>query len=328
MKENVYFQADYLGLGDTIAAFPFINLHNIQFNKNVFISSKFDFLFKNYKNIFFIKEHQIYKDNTRILIDYENKIFNINEMYLLAYHTLHQKYINKEIFFQKRANSRLPLQEQFAKFIDINFEKEIKPEITIDINYKKKYNKYVCIATQTTMQGKYWNYPNGWEIIIDYLNKHEYQVVCIDKHKVYGNTIYTNNIPKNAIDQTNLALEEVVNLINHCDFFIGLDSGLSWIAWALDKKIIQILGLTGKDIIFNNENAILNQNVCNSCFSDKSIIQFDSDLPFNDYLMCPRHKNSNKIFECTKTITPTMVIEKINKLIDFNMQKHNMFQHS
>lgn len=316
MNENVYFQADYLGLGDTVAAFPFINMHNEIFNKNVFVSSKFDFLFEDYKNIFFIKEYQTFKDNTRILVDYKNNIFNIDEMYLLAYHSLHHKVVNNQIFIQKRPNERLQLQKQFAKFIDINFEKEIKPKISVDKNYVNKYNKYVCIATQTTMQGKYWNYPNGWEFIVDFLKKNNYEVICVDKNKLNGNVIYTNEIPKNAIDQTNLSLKDTVNLINYCEFFIGLDSGLSWIAWALGKKVIQILGLTGKSLIFENEYGIVNENVCNTCFLDKSISQFDSNIPFNDYLMCPKHKNTSRIFECTKNITPDMVIEKIYKIIN------------
>jgi len=318
MSKNIYFQADYLGLGDTIAAFPFINMHNIEFNKNVFISSKFDFLFENYKNIFFVKEHQIFKDNQKILIDYQNNIFNIDEMYLLAYHSLHHKIENNQIFIQKRINERLPLQKQFAKFIDIKFQKEIKPSLSIDLNYKNQYKKYVCIATQTTMQGKYWNYPNGWEIVVDFLKNNNYEVICVDKHKINGNGIYLNEIPKNAIDKTNLPLKNVLNLINNCDFFIGLDSGLSWVAWALGKKIVQILGLTGKSIIFENEYGIVNENVCNTCFLDKKILQFDSNLPFNDYLMCPKYKNTSRIFECTKTITPEMVIKQISKLINHN----------
>ena len=113
---------------------------------------------------------------------------------------------------------------------------------------------------------------------------------------------------------TNKNLDEIASIINNCDFFIGLDSGLSWLAWALDKKIIQILGLTGKEISFENPYAILNENVCNSCFGDESIEVFSSDAPFS-YLMCPKHKNTERMFECTKSITPDMVIDVIKKII-------------
>jgi autotransporter strand-loop-strand O-heptosyltransferase len=121
-------------------------------------------------------------------------------------------------------------------------------------------------------------------------------------------------MPNNAINKTGLSLDDTISIINNCDFFIGLDSGLSWIAWALNKKVIQILGLTGKAIAFKNEYAIINENVCNSCFSDKSIKEFDVDVPFEDFLLCPKFKNTKRIFECTKQITPNMIIDKINQI--------------
>jgi autotransporter strand-loop-strand O-heptosyltransferase len=314
MKENVFFQMKGLGLGDTISSIPLANLHNIEKNKNVFLMSNFSDLFSGYDNIVFIKEYQMFMDNDRVLIDHNNQIFNMNDMYILGYHTTHHKFIDNKSYFQIRKNERLPLQRQFAKFLDIDFKKEIKPKIHIDPNYKSPYEKYICIATQTTMQGKYWNYPNGWEVVIEYLKKIGYTVLCIDKHSSYG-LIYNNNIPKNAIDKTNLSLKEAANLINNCDFFIGLDSGLSWLAWALNKEVVQILGLTGGAIAFENKYRVINEKVCNTCFSDRNIKQFDSDMPFNDFLLCPKYKNTNKIFECTKSITPEEVIKKINILI-------------
>ena len=70
-----------------------------------------------------------------------------------------------------------------------------------------------------------------------------------------------------------------------------------------------------KDVL-ENKYGIINENVCNTCFSDKNLNIFSSDAPFNDFLMCPKHKNTSRIFECTKSITPDMVIERIDQILN------------
>jgi autotransporter strand-loop-strand O-heptosyltransferase len=311
MKENIFLDVGHLALGDSIALIPLTNI--LSKNKNIFIFNKFDFLFeKEYPNLFFIREHHIYRESNKILIEYNNITYEIQECYVIGYHATHIKFENNQSSYRHERNSRLPLQKQFAKFLNINLEKEIKPKIYLNKNFKNIKEKYVCICPQTTLQGKYWNYSNGWEIVVDYLKKLNYRVLCIDKEKVYGNPVYLNKMPSNAEDFTGKPLEEIINIINGCDFLIGLDSGLSWIAWALNKKVIQILGLTGRAIAFQNEYSIVNENVCNTCYSDKSIQQFDLDVPFKDFLLCPKLKNTKKMFECTKQITPEMVINKIS----------------
>jgi autotransporter strand-loop-strand O-heptosyltransferase len=315
MNENIFFNSTILGLGDTIALIPFVDIYaKNNLNKNILFYSEFNSLFeKEYQNIRFVNnEYQILRlKRDRIFAEHNRESFECKEIYHMGYFTLHL--INDvECLFK---NERLPLQNQMAKFLNINFEKEIKPKISVSKNYNNIYGKYICIATQTTAQGKYWNYPNGWDIIINYLNKLGYNVICIDKKEKYGNLVYTNVMPINAINKTGVSLTEAADLINNSEFFIGLDSGLSWLAWALNKKVIQILGLTGRAISFKNPYSILNENVCNSCFSDKNIKQFDTDIPFNNFIMCPKHQDSSRIFECTKSITPNMVIEKIDQIL-------------
>jgi autotransporter strand-loop-strand O-heptosyltransferase len=323
MKDNIFLDVHHLGLGDSIALFPLANI--LSQNYNVFYLNKFNFLFEQeHKNIFFITPLQIYKENTRTLISYNDNTYSIKDTYIIGYHFAHiQHNHNQPPTSRSERNSRLSLQKQFAKFLNIDLKKEIKPKIHINNNYQKIKEKYVCICTQTTIQSKYWNYVGGWEIIVDYLKKLNYRVICIDKEKIYGNPVYLNKIPANAEDFTGKPLDEVVNIINGCDFLIGLDSGLSWIAWALNKKVVQILGLTGKAIAFENEYSIVNENVCNSCFSDKSVNQFDLDTPFQDFLLCPKLKNTKRMFECTKQITPQMIIDKINIILHSANTNHH-----
>lgn len=319
---NIYINGSILALGDSIAAMPIIDIYsNIHKDKKIFFSNKFYYLFKNqYPNINFLQDNtNFFKKNKDLFLAYNQDIYEISEMYNLAYTTFHFTNYNKELIVKEIRNKRLPLQKQMADFLNIKIDKEIKPKISftpMPVFIDKIGPKgYVCVAVQTTIQAKYWNYPNGWENVINFLNIKGYSVICVDQHRNYGNLVYNNTIPKNCIDMTGIPLKDLINVIYNSNFFIGLDSGLSWLAWALNKKVIQILGLTGKRITFENPYAIINENVCNSCFKDESIEKFSTDNPFDDFLLCPRHKNTNRMFECTKSIMPNMVIDIIKKII-------------
>ena len=184
-------------------------------------------------------------------------------------------------------------------------DEEIKPKFSFKIKSSHK-KKYVCIATQSTSQCKYWNNPSGWKNLIKFLNEKGYEVWCIDKNKHFGNKIM-NSIPVGAVDKTgNLPLAERLNQINNCEFFIGLGSGLSWLAWGLNKPVVLISGFSKPIAEFNTPYRIINENVCNGCWNNPSH-KFDK----GDWMWCPE----NKDFECTKSITAEMVIEKINNLL-------------
>lgn len=314
MNDNIYINASNLALGDTIAFIPTADiLSKKNPNKKIFISNKFYYFFKDkYKHLYFLEHNNFWNENDNLFIEYESKIYNINEFYSLGYSSNYLKK-HENVFFKKEMrNKRLQLQKQFAHFLNIDLKEEIKPKISLfENNFQKPFEKYVCIATQTTMQAKYWNYPNGWEIITDYLNKLNYKVICIDKYASFGNLVYMNYIPKNATDRTgDLDLQERITDIYNCEFFIGLPSGLSWLAWALNKKVILISGFSDPKTEFYTPYRIINEQVCNSCWNDENFI-----FPYKDFMFCPRHRNTERMFECTKLIHPDLVIEKINKLI-------------
>lgn len=184
---------------------------------------------------------------------------------------------------------------------------EIKSKISIPKKYNPKYNKYVCIATQSTSQSRYWNYKDGWIKVIDYLKSKNYKVICVDKYQSYGNGNYSNVCPKNVdYFAGKNSLEEIIDIINGCEFFIGLSSGLSWLAWALNKKVIKINGSVNSAFEFQTPYVVENKSVCNSCFNNLEH-KFD---PAN-WSWCPENKN----FECSKTINEKDIISKINQLI-------------
>jgi len=183
---------------------------------------------------------------------------------------------------------------------------EYKPKLSFDAN-KYKNKKYVCIATQSTCQAKYWNNEGGWEKVITYLKSQGYEVWCIDRHKSFGVSNKMNYIPKGCIDKTgDFSLEERMAQIAGAKFFIGLSSGLSWLAWAVGIPIIMISGFTKSFNEFYTPHRLINENVCNGCWNDLSI-KFDK----GDWMWCPRGKD----FECSKKISPELVIEHVKTLI-------------
>lgn len=160
--------------------------------------------------------------------------------------------------------------------------------------FQKKRSKYVCIAEHGTAQSKYWNNPNGWQWTVDYLNRQGYKVIAISKEKTKLNGV---------IDNTgDISIEKRISMLQHADFFIGISSGMSWLAWAVGIPVIMISGHTKSWYEFSC-NRVHNDNVCNGCWHNH---QFDK----GNWNWCPE----NKDFECTKMIGSDDVIQEINAL--------------
>ena len=107
------------------------------------------------------------------------------------------------------------------------------PQIALPDDTPPIAEPYVCIAVQSTTQCKYWNNPAGWLEIVRFLKDAGYRVVCIDQKPVHGAGLVWNHIPHGAEDETgDRPLAERARWLRHAEFFVGLSSGLSWLAWA------------------------------------------------------------------------------------------------
>lgn len=287
--KNVLVIIDSKSIGDILAYTPQIDLFQIKHGckMDVMLTHKelVDILNSSYQNINFVMEEKA------------DKYYAV---YRIGYPL--EDWVNiipvdpKTITLQKVASYILGLEH-----------KESKPILTFS-NTVKSYKKYVCIATQSTAQCKYWNNEKGWEEVVKNLNDSGYDVWCIDRYASYGNSKHKMNyIPKGAIDKTgDFPLELRMSQIHNAEFFIGLGSGLSWLAWALNKPVVLISGFSKPWAEFETPYRVFNEDVCNGCWNDTSL-KFDKA----DWMWCPRNKN----FECSKEITSDMVIEKINLLI-------------
>jgi autotransporter strand-loop-strand O-heptosyltransferase len=172
---------------------------------------------------------------------------------------------------------------------------------------------YVCIAVQSTMQSKYWNNPGGWDEVVEFLKGAGYRVICLDQKRTHGSGLVWNHMPAGAEDHTgDRPLAERVRWLKHADFFIGLSSGLSWLAWAAGTPVVLISGFTHPRNEFATPYRVINYHACNSCWNDP-LANYDR----HDFLTCPRHRNTPRQFECTRLITAEQVKRVIRTIPGF-----------
>lgn len=194
----------------------------------------------------------------------------------------------------------IPLQQAATNILGLEF-KEIKPNlkythtkapITIYLN------KVVTIATNSTAGCKFWT-KEGWQGVINYLHDNGYKVI---------NVSLEENPFDNCEQIINHDINDTMSLIKNSDFFIGLGSGLSWLAWGLGVKVIMIANFSKPSHEFVRDcQRVVKKDVCNGCWNDPNE-KFDK----SDWNWCPRHKNTPRQFECHTSITSEDVIDAIN----------------
>lgn len=188
--------------------------------------------------------------------------------------------------------------------------REEAPRIALPDENRPIAEPYVCIGTQSSTQCKYWNNPRVWRSLIAFLKEQGYRVICIDQKPVHGGGIIWNHIPHGAEDETgDRPLTERARWLRHAEFFVGLSSGLSWLAWAAGTPVVMISGFTHSTNEFLTPYRVINWHACNSCWNDPRH-RFDH----KDFLWCPRHAGTARQFECTRLITPEQVIAAIGRM--------------
>jgi autotransporter strand-loop-strand O-heptosyltransferase len=139
-------------------------------------------------------------------------------------------------------------------------------------------------------------------------------VICIDQSALHGHGGSWNRVPAEAEDETgDRPLQERARWLKHADFFIGLSSGLSWLAWAVGTPVVMISGFTHPINEFNTPYRIINYHVCNSCWNDPRLL-----LTGGDFLRCPRHKDTPHQFECSRLITADHVKAVLHRIPGFS----------
>jgi autotransporter strand-loop-strand O-heptosyltransferase len=278
-NKRVYISFDSKSLGDSIAWIPYVLEFKKKHDCKVIVSTFWNHLFENeYPEIEFVSPG--------------TTVHNLYAMYIIGwfYNT------DKEPVLP----NTIPLQKTITNILGLEFN-EIKPNIHNPVHPKPYQKKYVTIATNSTAGCKFWT-REGWQSLINYLHNLGYKVINVSKE---------DNPFENANKIKNTSIHHTMNVISHSEFFIGLSSGLSWLAWALNKKVVMISNFTNEEHEFMfNCTRIVNHSVCNGCWNNPEFI-FDK----GDWNWCPVNKGTEKQFECHKSITPEMVINQIQHLL-------------
>lgn len=159
----------------------------------------------------------------------------------------------------------------------------------------------VCIATHSTAQAKYWNREGGWQSLVDSFKAKGWNVYYVSKE-----------------DSDLTGVEHIKDIFDAGRYmvstnkFVGISSGLSWLAWALDVDVCMISGFTWEFVEFDCDVRIINHNVCAGCWT---WAKFDR----GDWNWCPQWKDTPRHFECTKTISPEYVLQEIETAGWFNI---------
>jgi autotransporter strand-loop-strand O-heptosyltransferase len=278
-KRRVYIAFDSQSLGDTIAWIPYVEEFRKKHNCKVIVSTYKNFLFKDvYPELEFVEPDTV--------------VHNIYAMYKLGWFYNSDK--------EPVLPNTIPLQQTACNILGLEYE-EIRPRI-ITPKTMHHIKKYVTIATNSTSGCKFWTREN-WQEVITYLYKKGYTVV---------NTSLEDNPFENCVPLQDKSMENTMYEIFNSEFFIGLSSGLTWLAWALGKEVIMISNFTNEELEFKCHRPVV-KSVCNSCWNNPNF-KFDK----GDWDWCPIHKNTEKQFECQKSITAEMIIEEVNKLITLN----------
>lgn len=290
IKSRTLVEIQSNALGDTIGAMAIIEKWRLETNKDITVVSKFSELFKSsYPNL-------------KILSKQSNIEYLTSEGIWLVDDVVHTEKIVTTYKFE------VPLLDGYAQDFGITSE---GIELKVDL-YKKERplkSKYVCIAVQSTTQAKYWNNPGAWDELCKMIRKKGLTPVCIDKDFSFGIKGHFNEAPSKSVKKNGMSLEDTINYLYHCEMFIGLSSGLSWLSQGLGKPTVMISNVTSKDHEYIDDKTlrIYEESVCHGCFHK---------YPFNssDWLWCPVYRNDDdKRFICTKAITPESVMEQIEK---------------
>ena len=277
--KKVFIAFDSGSLGDTIAWMPYVLEFKKKHECDVVVSTHKNFLFENvYPELEFVKPG--------------STVGGIHGMYTIGWFYD----VNKE----PEMPNTIPLQQTATNILGLKYE-EIIPRIDYKIGNRPYEGKYVTIATNSTSGCKFWT-KEGWQELINHLHELGYKVINVSKEK---------NSFKNAEQIKDTSMENTMNVIHHSEFFIGLSSGLSWLAWGMGKHIVMISNFTEPDHEFTtNCTRIVKLDVCNGCWNSP-IYKFDK----GNFNWCPLHEGTKRQFECHKTITSKMVIDQIQHLL-------------
>lgn len=275
--KTVFIYFDSESLGDTIAWIPYCLEFKKKHNCHVVVSTYKNFLFeKAYPELEFVAP------GTPV---------NAYGEYIIGWR------YNKDQ--EPELCNTIPLQKAATNILGLPY-REIRPRFAYTpVEFEDK-SKYVTIATNSTTGCKFWT-REEWQELINYLVEKGYKVYNVSKER---------NPFDRCVQIEDTSMDNTINMIWNSKFFIGLSSGLSWLAWMMGKRVVMISNFTKADHEFTDCIRITDETVCHGCWNNKNF-KFDR----GDWNWCPIWKGYDRQFECHKTITAGKVIASLQPLI-------------
>lgn len=287
MKKLLFLESR--SIGDNIAAIPYLDMHRDE-DKEIYVSindNLIQYFEKEYPNTKFVGRNlEVYDEILPLVYDF-----------------------NK------------PIQLGYALQLGFDPAPYIRPRMNFPVGPRPIKGKYIAIGVHSTAQLKYWNHPKGkrfqpestyWNELCGMIRKAGYTPVVVERDELFGAPPFFNGLPSKSNKKWGQSFNESMNLIYHSEFYIGISSGMSWVAHALGKRVAMISNFTEDwnefDLSLPDYKRITNKSVCHGCWNK---IGIDHGFDVQDWYWCPKHKDTDRQFECHTSITPERVFEEI-----------------
>ena len=184
------------------------------------------------------------------------KLANVSKIYGFGIGS--QKYLVSNSDKLNKNDLRYNYTEQSIKFLNkLKISHNFKDKFLILKNENKskfvQVNQYlpkpwVCFAVDSTEVNRIWPQKNFAELADKLFESKLAKTIFVinhENHKQYFQEIVKNSrCEKQFINCKSLNRPEIIHLIDVCEYFVGIDSGPSCVAGALDKKTFCIIGPT------------------------------------------------------------------------------------
>lgn len=211
-NQPVFIKMDAYALGDNLAWLPYVEQFRQKHNCRVICSTFHNHLFVDvYPNIMFVAP------NTRI--------DNVFAQYYIGTHDHTPPCYSPTTYLTE------PLQKIASDILGLEF-KDLKCRVAHIP--KPKNPKKICLSQHASIDMKSWH--GDWQKIVDTLVEQGYEIHVISRE---------STTLKNIINKTgDIPLEYRVAELTDASYFIGVSSGLSWLAHSLDCHVFLISDFT------------------------------------------------------------------------------------
>lgn len=282
--KRVFICIESSALGDNLAWMPYIEEFRKKHKCHIICSTFKNELFRHgYPDIEFVKPGEV--------------VHNIVAQYRIGWY--YNDDGHPDLFRNPSDFRTIPLQKTAADILGLEYE-EIRPKLKLP---ERNVKKQVSIAIHGTCQAKYWNNPTGWQEVVDYLKSVGYEVILLSKEE---DGYMGNKHPMGVTKLLDGSLEDVIKTLRESEFFIGISSGLSWLAWACEVPVYLISGFSKPytEMTLDTVRIGAPDRACSGCFNR-------CRLDAGDWNWCPDYKNTPRQFECSRLISGKMIINHL-----------------